>query len=837
MVYLNQCGFLMSNYYSGRVTRIVFARKSQGFYILKMSLDSEGDKSEGPFKTQSLSDPFGSKYDDLVVVKGYIPGLEVKTGLWFGFEAKWVTDPKYGRQLSINRAPVLGDWIDPSAVVRMLRENGVDDMIAYRLEKVFGKDLCVALENTDRVKKEMAISSFDAEFITNRWKRVKNKYLSLELAYTLSIPRRKVAEIWEVFGEDAEKVLRERPWDLVYIDGIRFSEMDKLAQKAGLSLDSPERLESAVVYATRKGLQHGDLYLTTDRLLGGVNSLVGDQSNKRIAQAVKDAIDNSFLYLDTETKRGLKAVYLFWAYLLEEESAEMLCSRLQITKDRDDLWGLTGVGPKTESVFDSSASVEEVIKTAIEECSEDMGFHLSEEQSQALFNALRYSVSVVSGLPGTGKSTSMKVLVEILRRSTSTMLLMAPTGIAAKRLGSVTQEMSYTIHRALRARATEEKKRDSSYVGVTGDALEKKKLQGPHSNWGHDRNEPHHADYIIIDEFSMVDQNLLFRILSGTLPQATLVFVGDAAQLPSVGPGNVLRGIINSETVPVTRLTKIFRQKETSDIVTAAHAIFRGEVPQTDVKSDFCLIEQHDQSVALQIILKIVGRLYEKASDWDEGPPPSFQVLSPRHRGVLGVTNLNIQIRDVVNPPKRGLKELGKDKDLIREGDRVMIIKNDYGRDVYNGDIGKIVSIDLVSKRVRVKIHGINGKSVTFNTYEAMKMLRLAYACTVHKYQGLEVDTVIMPLVPQFGRQLQRNLLYTAITRAKKKVVLVGSQSALTRAVQNTKEDERNTLLVERLQYHFGKIDERDRRSEEEDEGVALQSQGDADISVSSSAG
>ena len=295
----------------------------------------------------------------------------------------------------------------------------------------------------------------------------------------------------------------------------------------------------------------------------------------------------------------------------------------------------------------------------------------------------------------------------------------------------------------------------------------------------------------MVDEASMVDQHLLYRLLDCTSPQCRLVLIGDAAQLPSVGPGNVLRDLIATGRFPVVNLTEIFRQEDTSDIVFAAHAIHRGEVPVADSK-EFKLIEVDNEEIVRDYILKLAKKLYSKRVN--------FQILSPRHAGVVGVTSLNARLRELLNPKSPGLSEVRLGKDSIREGDRVMIIKNNYRLEVFNGDVGKVTQIQHRAKSIEIKIHGNPPKVVPITFKEAPRLIRLAYACTVHKAQGLEYDCIVIPIVMGFRHQLQRNLYYTAITRARKKVILVGQRQALARAVHNDWEDLRNTMLRERLE-------------------------------------
>ena len=371
------------------------------------------------------------------------------------------------------------------------------------------------------------------------------------------------------------------------------------------------------------------------------------------------------------------------------------------------------------------------------------------------------------------------------------VLLLAPTGIAAKRVANITGVTSAcTVHRALGGKPKDTKNRDSSYEGIVGEAVgSSESAKGSWGSWSYGVNSRHPAQFVVVDESSMLDIEAFSRIVGALREDAHLVLMGDHAQLPSVGPGNVLRDLIGADCVPKVRLTEIFRQAETSDIVQAAHAIHAGEMPE--IGKDFSLITANSEDAALDIILKAVNKLYERESN--------FQVLSPRHKGIAGVTNLNSELRAMLNPAGQGCRQLRVASGHIREGDRVMITANDYTLGIYNGDVGKVSEIDLKNKFVRVKIHGPVASYVSMDTKTANRLLRLAYAQTIHKSQGQEYDIIVMPILESFGRQLQRNLIYTAVTRARKKVILVGVASALHRAVLSNKESLRNSALGVRI--------------------------------------
>jgi exodeoxyribonuclease V alpha subunit len=782
-------------YFSGKVSRVMFEKKTQGFYILHMILD--GKKVEaGSFSTNT------------VTVKGYVPGITVEQGSWFGFEAKWVDDPKYGRQLQVTRAPVFKDYVDPDAVTSLLVGDGVTPIVARSLKLRFGNQLSEALKSISSIEEGLGVSHFEAEFLVERWKQIQGRLRALDFLNNLNLPRSKVGEIWATYGDQTEEILATNPWALVEIGGIPFSKLDELAVQQGLPKDTPERCDGVLIHISRWKRSQGDLFITTRGLLREASKIAPQFGARQFAEAIQRCVESEKVVLDTQTRPGTKGIYDPWFHHLEERSAELLSRRVRSAVDCGvEVGRLSDVGPQTNQLVADQAPTKEILWASIREAASLGGITLSEDQAQGVYNAMTCPVSILTGLPGTGKSTSMNVLVRLLRAASIPFVMLAPTGIAAKRLSTVANSPAFTIHRGLGAKGvTEKEERKSTYAGIVGESKQQAGSGGRGEVWGCNEEHPHMAEMVIVDEFSMVDQHVLFRLLSGTMPFARLVFVGDAAQLPSVGSGNVLRDMISSGRFPVVALTQIFRQEDTSDIVHAAHAIYAGNTPKTQRNSDFVLLQMSQEERVLEVILRLVGKLYTRAQEWsveDGTPQPSFQVLSPRHMGTLGVTNLNARIRSMVNPKNNRSISIKMGSMDVREGDRVMIVKNNYDLGVFNGDIGKIIRINRRSKEVKVKIQEEIPRIVTFNFYAASSHLRLAYACTVHKYQGLEIGTIIFPVVMGFGRQLQRNLLYTAITRARVKVFLVGTPRALEKAVENNQEDLRNTMFIERLHKQF----------------------------------
>lgn len=770
------------SYLSGRVNAVVYENGTNAFYILKMVLDSTDSSAPA----------------QMVTAKGNIPGLQIEVGTWFGFEGKWVTDATYGRQLNITRAPVLkGDW-DADTALKMLAANGVSLLVAQSIWGHFGDEGFIdALENVDSLMDVPGITKFAAMHVSSRWLSVKAHFKGLEFLSSLGLPSGVVQNIWSHFGEDARDVLATNPWALVEVDGITFAQADEVARKSGLT-DPVAQVRGAVLFACKANKTFGHLFLRTGNIFQVAQASLPDITQEQVVAALGSLSKDGLVIIDRKTRPGTAAVYEPWVYETEKVSAQHLLQRDQLARflPGDErtvtyLKALGSVGPQTLAAGATGTSetrLGRAGRAAIEEWGDQAHLVLSEPQKDGIFYALTAPVSILSGLPGTGKTTSLRAAVRILQDAGVPFLLCAPTGIAAKNLASRTGAPASTIHRAFSAKGTSER-RGSTYAGVTGDAA-KVTSSGPgDSEWGYSQANPHPAEVVIIDEASMLDQHLLYRLLDCTKPTARLVFVGDHAQLPSVGPGNVLRDLITSDAFPTVKLTQIFRQADTSGIVFAAHSIHAGDVPE--LNKDFRLLAMQSEDDVLDAVLKIGVRFKEEHKN--------FQILSPKHNGTVGVTNLNARLRELINPAAPGLAEYRIGSDTIREGDRIMVIQNEYKLGVFNGDVGKVAKVDRGKKQVEIMVYGDRPSYVMLEFKDVARLIRLAYACTVHKAQGLEYDTIVMPIVTGFYHQLQRNLLYTAITRAKKQVILIGHTEALAKAVFNAKEDERATLFLDRL--------------------------------------
>lgn len=766
-----------SQYFSGKVTSVVFSNPEKAFYICKVLLD-------------------GHNYP--LVVKGSIPGITVKTGLWFGFEAFWDSHPKYGKQLTITKAPLIKDseW-DSDTIISLLTTNGVKEFLLYQILYHFGEDqFASALKDKIKLSQVTGLTEDAANYITSRWDFVRAQFKTLAFLSEIGVPSSRIQIIWGTFGDQAEYILSQNPWKLIEIEGISFNQVEEIAQKLNVHNQIEDKLRAAILYCLRSQIgSFGHLYLQGGQLYSLILNYIPDVDKKLYGEQLLYLRDGGLIIL--ERIQGTIVVYDPWAYQLETTSANLLFRQNQVSIKAEYNKAISNIGPKALFAYTKDpTNLEEIVKAAINEWESQGKLNLSEEQKQGVLYALIKPVSILTGEPGTGKTTALKAVVKILQDVQIPFLLCAPTGIAAKRLEAVTGAPAFTIHKAFSAQGNSEEERESGYVGITGERDSLSSSLKEDSEWGYNSDNYHPAEIVIVDETSMVDQHLLFRLLTCTGPNCRFVFVGDHFQLPSVGPGNILRDLINSEVFPVTKLGMIFRQSDTSAIVYAAHAMNRGDLPETTLGGAFTLIPTESEDKIVSYITKLAHQLYGKRAN--------FQILSPKHNGTLGVTNLNQVLREELNPKQAGLTEVPLRDAVVREDDRIMVVKNNYKLGIYNGDVGKIAKINIKEKTIDIKIHGKPPFIVSLNISEAARLIRLAYACTIHKCQGLEYDTIVIPVIESFKHQLQRNLYYTAITRAKKQVLLIGTQSALAKAIANAKEDARNTYLAHRLKILAG---------------------------------
>jgi exodeoxyribonuclease V alpha subunit len=711
--------------FRGRVWSIVF--NSGDYYIMQMEPAGGGRR---------------------VACRGSLFGVQsVALGLSLELVGRWVNHPKYGRQFEMTS---FSPWVDTEADAELFLRSclGVPVLRAGAIVDTFGKDTFTVLAETpSRLSDVPDMDEVAIEQTLNAWAMVK---ASSEVSAFLAdhdVTSSQIRGVLEVFGVDALSIISVNPYRLVDVPDFPFVKADDVARSLGVSARDPRRYEGAVLWVLREATTSGHLCIRRGDISSSLRALVqGTNIDPFEDVGLSDEVLAAITRLEGAKRVVVDpnvGVYLPEQFRHERESARMLVDFLG--------------DPKLDF------NVDDFLVTY----QESQRIELSEMQRDAIHKLIQNKVLVLTGLPGTGKTTVVRTIVTLFNRLGLKYSLMAPTGIAAKRLAAVTGQEASTIHRALGYDGTE---------------------------WKYNQSCKYTINAVVIDEVSMVDQELIHRVLSALEPSTILVLVGDDAQLPSVGPGNVLRELIKCPEVPTVRLTQIFRQVETSDIIQNAHRINAGrDIQLTREDSDFRFVPIVDEVKAAQLIVQMSVKL--------KGRDANFQVLSPKYDGHLGVTNLNNLLREALNSPAPGKKEVVIEGQRYREGDRLMVIRNDYEKGVYNGDMGKLTRVGRDDLTLHMHGAGDGGVDmvVSFPKEEVTTKLRLAYAITVHKCQGSEFETIILPMVRTHGRMLQRNLFYTAVTRARKRVWVLGDKSAITKAIANDQVVQRGTALAKAI--------------------------------------
>lgn len=683
---------------------------------------------------------------------------------------EYVMHSTYGLQLSVSSSEVK-EPEDLLSIERYLGSGAIKGLgaaLAGRIVRRFKEDTFrIIEEEPERLAEVKGISERKAREIAEQVEGKKDVRKAMIYLQKYGISTTLAAKIYKQYGQKVYHILEENPYQLADdVQGVGFKTADEIAMRIGIHTDSDYRIRSGIFYALLQGVAEGHIYLPEEILLRRTAALLEVEISDIQKYLMDLSIEKKIVLKQTE--QGIR-VYPSNYYYMELNTAKMLHD-LNIHADIDVAY----------------------VSNRLQLLEQDAELSLDEMQRQAVIEAVKHGILVLTGGPGTGKTTTINAMIQYFGSQGLDILLAAPTGRAAKRMTEATGYEAQTIHRLLEVSGNPE----------DGDGR---------SGFARNEENPLETDILIIDEVSMVDLPLMHALLRAIIPGTRLIFVGDGNQLPSVGPGSVLKDLLQSKCFPTVCLTKIFRQATESDIVMNAHKINRGEPVVLDNKSrDFFFLKRQDANTIISVVITL---LQKKLPKYVDAETYDIQVLTPMRKGLLGVERLNRILQEYLNPPtqKKTEKEYG-DK-LFREGDKVMQIKNNYqleweiatkyglvvdkGVGIFNGDMGIITNINTYNETLEVEYD--EKRKVTY-PFQLLDELELAYAITIHKAQGSEYPAVVIPLLPGPRQLFHRNLLYTAVTRAKKCVTLVGSEDTFYEMIQNAHEQNRYTSLAERIQ-------------------------------------
>lgn len=734
---------------TGYVEHIVFRNEENGYTVFRLENDDGEITCVGNFNF-------------------------ISEGEMMELRGEYTNHNVYGLQLKVS-SHTLKEPEDVVSIERYLGSGaikGVGQALAGRIVKKFREDTFrIIEEEPERLAEIKGISERKAREIAEQVEEKKDMRKAMIYLQKYGISNRLAAKIYQRYGMDVYKVLEENPYQLAdSIEGIGFKTADEIAARIGIHTDSDYRIKSGLFYTLQQAVSEGHVYLPQEELLRRAGILL-EVEIKDIEKHVMDlCIERKTVMKEYE---GEIRVYPAHYYYLELNTAKMLYD-LDIDCDMP----------------------EDLMESRLRKVEESEKIELDPMQHRAVIESIKHGLLVLTGGPGTGKTTTINTMIRFFDSEGMSILLAAPTGRAAKRMTEATGYEAQTIHRLLEVNVNPEE--EDSIGGFL-----------------RNRQNPLEADVIIIDEMSMVDLPLMHALLSAVVPGTRLVLVGDVDQLPSVGPGSVLKDIIASQRFPVVILTRIFRQAGESDIVVNAHKINAGEPVILDNKSrDFFFLRRQDADTIIGVVIMLIQK---KLPGYVHAHPNEIQVMTPTRKGLLGVERLNGILQRYLNPPQKGRTEREINGRLFRVGDKVMQIKNNYqlewevskkfgltvdkGTGIFNGDMGIITEINEYTETLEVEFDESRKVKYSFDMTEE---LELAYAITVHKSQGSEYPAVIIPLLAGPKLLYTRNLLYTAVTRARKCLTIVGSDAVFQEMIQNKNEQARYTSLADRIREFQG---------------------------------
>lgn len=726
--------------FTGSVERVTYYNDENGYSVIKVMPDK---RMTGKTSREGM-----------VTVVGVMPELGV--GEDAQFSGEWVEDPKYGMQMRlVTVTPIVPT--STQGITRYLASGivkGIGPKTAEKIVDHFGTDtLNILNREPNRLQEVAGLKSGLAQKLAKAWADNYAVRQTMIFLQGFGVTARMATRIHAYYGAETINKVEENPYELAdEVFGIGFRKADQIARNMGLEMDSPERIRAGLTFALNQLANDGHTYAPRSVLTETAQELLQIDNAALIDTEIDTQLARNDLYADGIEVNGetIPAIYLPMYYRAETGSTERL----------RDMANMPSIITEAAADIEWASYLAEIAKMN--------NVSLTDQQQSAVKAALTSKVSILTGGPGTGKTTTLQMVIAALDNLDFEFALASPTGRAAKRLGEATNRDAFTIHRLFGFK--------------------------PNEGFLYDDDSPLEVDMLIIDEASMIDLVLLYNVLRGLRPETHLMLVGDVDQLPSVGAGNVLRDVIDSGVAFVTRLETIFRQSEDSHIIINAHRVNEGQLPHMDNRSaDFFFFGEEDPHKAADLLVDVVAnRIPERFEGID--PMNDVQVIAPMYRGPAGVSALNERLQTALNSDRRRFEKKLAGK-VFRVGDKVMQTRNNYDKEVFNGDIGILYGIEDDENTMELTI---DGRFVYYDYSEAEELIH-AYCISIHRSQGSEYPIVVIPLLTQHYMMLQRNLLYTAITRAKQAVVMVGNRQAVQMAVRNNKVAKRYSGLLSRL--------------------------------------